>query len=71
MAYPPNVSRRDLQRAGIINDGPEPECPDCQQYIEDREDHTEWCENQVGQERLLEQLAEDAQAQEYEPMMDR
>ncbi len=50
------------------NDPPVPECPECQNKIREVEDHTEWCENQVNQEQLFEQLAEDSIATEYDPM---
>jgi len=57
MPYPPNVSTRDLKRAGII-EPPEVECADCCEVIHDIKDHKEWCEFKESPEELRKRQAE-------------
>jgi len=51
--YPPGTSRRDLERAGIIETAPE--CPTCKNTIGTVEDHAEDCEDGDVDREMLEE----------------
>jgi hypothetical protein len=57
MNYPPGTSRRDLERAGII-EGPPIRCPQCDVVVSEGESHEDWCECELNQEEMAEYWAE-------------
>lgn len=64
--YPPGTTRRDLKRAGIIDDPVN--CIECDAEITS-EDHAEWCElKDLDLDELAEMEAESRMATEYDPL---
>jgi len=68
MPYPPNISRHDLKRAGIIDT--RIECPECKELVGEIDDHAEDCMNPVDHETLAE-IEHERQAPSYDPVEDR
>jgi len=66
MNYPPGTSRRDLQRAGIIQDPIH--CIECDADITS-ESHADWCESSdLTTDELAELAAEEQLHIEYDPI---
>jgi transcription initiation factor IIE alpha subunit len=65
--YPPGISTRDLERAGIIDH--EVHCPDCGAVVNRSENHEEWCDlKDADVDEVAELAAEERQAIEYDPL---
>jgi hypothetical protein len=65
MPYPPGISTRDLERAGIITHPVE--CPECGAIVNEGEEHESWCECEMDIEEMQEYWAEEPQPYEPEP----
>jgi len=66
MPYPPGTSRRDLERAGIIQNPIH--CVECGAEVTS-ESHAEWCDLQDrDMDELAELAAEESMATEYNPI---
>lgn len=67
--YPPGTGPRD--RRAPWNQPEPPTCPECDELIRDREDHTTWCEYQAEPHEMEEDARAAAAEAKWEAREDR